>query len=147
MLQSPQLALHLVPTVRLMSTLRRMATSHPILSKPLTLNSYPIPPQAVAGRPSSIRINMRINQFPFHSPPFQRRSHSNTMHPRHSPRSNRPPTPTPVEAVASTMDVTSVHYVAVQGHSNADPFQVEHQQSDRCTTRAPRERPKKNPTQ
>ena len=47
--------------------------------------------------------------------------------------------------MASTTDGTSIHTVAVQAHSNADPFQVEHQQSVRCTTRAPRGRPSTNP--
>ena len=70
MLEPLQLVLHPVPTVRNMSTLRPIATSHPILSKLLTLSNYPMPLQVATVRPSFIRMNMRNNRFPINSIPF-----------------------------------------------------------------------------
>ena len=62
-------------------------------------------------------------------------------------KGSTPPTPAPVQPVASATDVPSVDSVAVQGHSNAVPLHAEQQQVDRCATRATRGRPKKNPVQ
>ena len=74
-------------------------------------------------------------------------AHSNTIHSRHYPGSNRPPTPNPVQAAASTTDVTSVDSVAVRGYSHPKPVSIEHQRPDKCATRPTRGRPKKNPAQ
>ena len=73
MLQPPQLVLHPMPTVRPMPTLRPTATFHHTLSKLLTHNNHPMPLQATTVRPSSIRINMRINRFPINSVTFHLR--------------------------------------------------------------------------
>ena len=47
-----------------------LAIFHLILSKLLIPNNHPMPLQVAIVRQPFIRINMRINQFPFHSTPF-----------------------------------------------------------------------------
>ena len=73
MQQPPQLVPHPVPTARPMPTLHPMAIFHLILSQLLTPNNHSMPLQAAISRQSFARINMRTNQFPFHSIPFHQR--------------------------------------------------------------------------
>ena len=107
-------------------------------------------PNASAG--SSRSPTIHSHQYAYQPIPYPLNTlpstaHSNTIHSRHSPSSNRPPILAPVQPVVSTTDVTSVDSVAVQGHSNADPLQAEQQQADRCATRAAMGTPKKNSVQ
>ena len=73
MQQPPQLVPHLVPTARPIPTLHPMAIFHLILSNLLILYNYRMPLQVAAVRQPFVRINMRTNQFHFHSTPFHRR--------------------------------------------------------------------------
>ena len=85
------------------------------------------PPNALAGGNRSPTI--RSHQYAYEPIPFPLNTlpptaHSNTIPSRHSPGSSRPPTPNPVQPVASTTDVRTVDSVAVQCHSHQNPVQV-----------------------
>ena len=92
------------------------------------------PPNAPAGGTRSPIV--RSHQYAYEPMPFPLNTlpptaHSNTIHSRHSPGSNRPPTPNPVQTAASTTDVTSVDSVAVRGYSHPNPVSIEHQRPDK----------------
>ena len=146
MQQPPQWGPHLVPTARPMPTLHPMAIFHPIFSKLPIPNSHQMPLQAALGRQSFVHINMRTNQWASHSTPFHRRSIP-IQFIQGDPQVQADPYSKSSTSWASTTYVTSVDYVAVRGHANQKTFTTEHQQPDRCVTRAARGRPKKNPAQ
>ena len=125
------------------SSLHANRSPHAIPASAQPHNTHPV------NERSSIIHSQQYAYKPIAQPlnTFRASAHSHSLPSRRSPGSGRPPTPAPVQTVASPTDATCVDSVSIQVTQHPDVFMEEQQQPEEVATRALRGRPRKAPVQ